>query len=98
MKINDQFNFDANASPNKTPARNTLSSHCVNTYTVLCILRKMKNQMGLEVMLEYLEKYLEVIENYNPRLKMAVIEALSRLNVEKIYQEACLCQEKREET
>lgn len=92
MKVNEKFNFDETNSPNKIQSANSYPHNSVNTYTVLCILRKMKDQMGLEAMLEYLEKYLMTIESHNPQLKMAVIQALSRLNVANIYKEACLCQ------
>ena len=67
----------------------------IATYTVLCILKKMRDQMGLEAMIEYLEKYLHTIETYNPKLKMAVKEALTLLNVEKIYKEALIWEEER---
>ena len=60
----------------------------VATYTMLCVLKKMRDQMGLEAMIEYLEKYLETIELNNPKLKLAVREALTMLNVEKIFKDA----------
>ena len=64
------------------------NEHSVATYTMLCVLKKMRDQMGLEAMIEYLEKYLCIIEEHNPQLKMAVKHALTLLNVEKIYKEA----------
>ena len=59
-------------------------------YTVLSILLVMQKQLGLEAMLEYHRKYLQVIEKNNPTLKHVVARALSLINVEKIYKEAFL--------
>lgn len=36
----------------------TNSANSIAIYTVLCILRRMKREVGLEAMLEYLDKYL----------------------------------------
>ena len=78
---------DHNSSPGKfSEKRSALSS--VETFTVLSILRRMKETLGLEAMLEYLDIYLNDIEQNNPRIKMAVEQALARFNVAKIYKEA----------
>ncbi len=66
----------------------TLPPHSIAVYTVLRILWRMRKQLGLEAMLEYLEKYMAAIENHNPQLENAVHEALSLLDVERMYKEA----------
>ncbi len=66
----------------------TNSANSIAIYTVLCILRRMKREVGLEAMLEYLDKYLGAIEAHNPRLKQAVAKALGMMSVEKMYREA----------
>lgn len=60
----------------------------IEVYTVLCVLRRMRHQLGLEAMLEYTEKYLETIEAGNPELKAAVAQAISLMSVAKMYRQA----------
>lgn len=60
----------------------------VAIYTVLTILLKMRDQIGLEAMLEYIEKYISIIDKKHSRLKFAVDEALLIVSVNKIYREA----------
>ena len=62
----------------------------VTVYTVLAILKTIKEDLSLEAMLEYLEKYLSAIETYNPRFKLAVKKALSLVDIEKIYKDMML--------
>lgn len=66
----------------------TSSANSIAIYTVLCILRRMKREVGLEAMLEYLDKYLETIEMNNPELKQAVHKALAMMSVARMYREA----------
>ena len=66
----------------------TLPSHSIAVYTVLRVLCRMRTQLGLEAMLEYLDKYLETVEAHNPQLKEAVVKALEVMSVEKMYGEA----------
>ena len=56
-------------------------------YTVLRSLLKMRKVLGLEAMLEYVGKYLEIIEKSNPVIKSAVEKALTMISVEKMYDE-----------
>lgn len=65
-----------------------LPPHSIAVYTVLCILCRMRKQLGLDAMLEYLEQYLAAIETHNPQLGNAVKEEMSRINVEKMYEDA----------
>lgn len=73
---------------NKFPNIFTSSANSISIYTVLCILRRMKEELGLEAMLEYYGKYLEIIETHNPELKSAVNKALALMSVEKMYKDA----------
>ena len=66
----------------------------VPIYTVLSILVKMKNSLGLEAMLEYIDKYLCTIEKHNPQIKYAASLAINLISVEKIYKEAMSCEKK----
>lgn len=61
---------------------------CLSLYTVLSVLRRMKQRLGLEAMLEYMEFYLTLIEKYNPQLEQAVGKALTLINLEKVYDDA----------
>ena len=92
MKLNHE-NFDeslksskrvfpersSSTTPQKTPDKT------MTLYTGLRILVKMRQKLGLEAMLEYIEKYFFVIEKENPEIKDAVQRALSLMSVEKMY-------------
>jgi len=60
----------------------------VGIYTVLTILGVMKQQLGLEAMLDYINKYIYLIEQNNPDIKHAVERALTLISVEGIYNDA----------
>ena len=62
--------------------------HAVAVYTAFSILNEMKNELGLEAMLEYMGKYRHIVENYNPKIKSAVGQAMTLMSVERIYNEA----------
>lgn len=64
------------------------ASNTAVIYTVFSILFMMQKQLGLEAMLEYHRKYLQVIEKNNPTLKHVTQRALSFISIEKIYSEA----------
>ena len=78
MPIQNQRSPNMLKSPNNTVA----------IYTVLTILVKMKNSLGLEAMLEYIGNYLSAIEKTQPDIKLAVAKALTLMSIEKIYREA----------
>lgn len=67
-------------------------NNTIAIYTVLSILMKMKNSLGLEAALEYIDKYLSTIEKHNPQIKSATALAIKLISVEKIYQEAMRCE------
>ena len=66
----------------------------VAIYTVLSILVEMKNSLGLEATLEYIDKYLSTVEKHNPQIKHAASLAIKLISVEKIYNEAVHCEKK----
>ena len=71
----------------------TSPRNSISIYTVLSILLRMKDQLGLEAMLEYVQNYLKIINDHNPELKPAVERALNLMSVEKIYKDAMKCKE-----
>ena len=88
--MNSNERSESNAKTPRQPFPNifTSSANSIAIYTILCILRRMKREIGLEAMLEYLDKYLETTETHNARLKLAVAKALWMMSVEKMYREA----------
>lgn len=67
----------------------TTPENSIAIYTVLSILRKMKNELSLEAMIEYIDQYLLVVERHNPKVKQAVHKALSLMSVQEMYRKAC---------
>ncbi|MFA5261164.1 MAG: hypothetical protein WC450_08060 [Candidatus Omnitrophota bacterium] len=66
----------------------------VAIYVVLLVLKKMRTELGLETMHEYVDAYISIIERHNLRLKRVVSELLAVLNVDKIYRD-CIDNEKK---
>jgi hypothetical protein len=88
MESQESFSFEFPKIPQKFPFMVNDSANMIAVYTVMCILRSMKTQVCLEAMLEYMEKYLMVVERHNPRLQNAVMKVISTINIEKIYKDA----------
>lgn len=61
--------------------------HIVAFYTLLTVLLKMKKELGLEAMLEYMAQYLSLIDSHNPKLAMAVAKTLENIPIEVFYYE-----------
>ncbi len=61
------------------------NANSIAVYTILSILRQMKETLGLEAMLEYVEKYPQVIEANNPEIKSAVQHTLSLMSIDSLY-------------
>ena len=61
--------------------------HIVAFYTVLTVLVKMKKELGLEAMLEYMAMYLNEIDSHNPKLSIAVAKTLENIPIEVFYHE-----------
>ncbi|MDO8580126.1 MAG: hypothetical protein Q7S13_01435 [Candidatus Omnitrophota bacterium] len=64
------------------------SSNTIAVFTVLNILLRMKNQLGLEAMMEYLDSYVKMIGQSNPGVQVAVNRAVGLLSMEKLYKDA----------
>ena len=58
----------------------------VTLYTSLRILLVMRKKLGLEAMLEYLDKYVENLEKDNVQMKRAVTRALLFIDTKKLYE------------
>ncbi|MCK5580222.1 MAG: hypothetical protein KAJ18_03010 [Candidatus Omnitrophica bacterium] len=94
MNLNER-NFDeplGNLSQNSSPSFKSNTSlntpdRMVTFYTGLSILFAMRQQLGLEAMLEYCEQYLLAVEKENPAIKESMQHALSLVSIEKIYRD-----------
>ena len=93
MQLND-FGAEFNKSQEKKSDSLFSFNNTIAVYTVLSILIKMQHRLGLEAMLEYMEKYLCTIEKHNPQMKYAASLAINLISVEKIYKEATDCEKK----
>jgi hypothetical protein len=90
MKFDDTFSFAPDFPHAKDPSLFT-PGNILTIYTTLCILSEMKKRLGLEAMLEYIEKYCRIVEGNNPELKSAVEKALMHVDAEKIYKDTMKC-------
>jgi|GEM_PF-829256 len=76
-----------NSSPQ--PQNQCLSPHnLIVIYTVVSILIQMKEQLGLEAMLEYMECYARLLAHANPKMEYAVRRAIALMNIEKMHYDA----------
>ena len=82
--------MDKSNKINKTQNRkiSMTSGNLIAVYTVLRVLLKMRNTLGLEAMLDYIRVYTGIIESNNREFKDAVTGALKFINVKKIYDDA----------
>lgn len=94
MLKNENSNSDPRKIDSKASENFLSNSNLVALYTTLMVLNRIKAEIGLEAMLEYLDKYLLTIETHNPRFKSAVLKALSLINIEKIYKDMMLNESK----
>ena len=90
MESNKQNNPERTRNPIKFPRMHNDVKHLVTIYTMFCILRCMRERLCLGAMLEYMDTYLKTVERNNPALKKSVLNALSLVNVKKIYEDAML--------
>lgn len=99
MDFGDEYQDNHKKNSPQYPQRQSLPfltpENTIAIFTTLSILIKMKDHLGLEAMLEYMQFYLTTIEQHNPRFKGAVEQALSLMNVEKIH--ASMCPQRRPE-
>ncbi|MFA5088121.1 MAG: hypothetical protein WC552_03700 [Candidatus Omnitrophota bacterium] len=87
------MDFTSNIDDSSSKKLNSFSSDYLfkeNTlvvYTILLIMVKMRKELGLEVMLEYMDKYVAITAEHHPKLRYAVGEALSMFSIKKMYQD-----------
>lgn len=62
-------------------------SNVIAIYTALRILKLMQKTLGIEAMLEYLEKSVNYIAQTHPDIASATEEILKIVDLEKIYSE-----------
>lgn len=74
-------------SPRNSPQRPKITDS-IAVYTQLVILLRMRHELGLEAMLEYLDAYVGMVQCSNPELRRAVDKALSVMSVRQIYRRA----------
>ena len=93
MDFSYEYHENKKDLPRKYPQRPPLPfltpENTIAIFTTLSILLKMRERLGLEAMMEYMEFYILTIEKYNPRFKGAVEQALALMDVEKIYGSLC---------
>lgn len=85
MNPDGPFKYTPENFHQKFPPLLVNSAQAIAIYTVLSILARMKSELGMEAMLEYMDRYVAAIGKHNPRLKGAVRKAVSLINVQKIY-------------
>jgi len=86
MNPNEPIKKSSESQPH-TPSLLFPPEHSTAFYTFLSILLKMKQELGLEAMLEYMEKYLRTIDSHNPNIANVVGKALNSIPVEVIFNE-----------
>ena len=60
--------------------------YTLTVYIVMRMLRLIRHQMGLEAMLEYIDKYIEKNENRHPQFPQAFSLAMNKQKLETIYE------------
>ncbi len=57
-------------------------------YTASCVLRRIGERFGPQGMDRYLKSYIQVVDQREPKLRAAVDQAVSMMNIEKMYYDA----------
>lgn len=60
--------------------------YTLSVYIVMRMLKLIRHQMGLEAMLEYIDKYIEKNENRHPQFPPAFSLAMSKQKLDTIYE------------
>lgn len=82
MKDNDCVNKN---NPQKDVAMET-GQYTLTVYIVMRMLKLIRHQMGLEAMLEYIDKYIEKNENRHPPFSQAFSLAMRKQKLETVYE------------
>ncbi len=73
--------------PSPSCKKNIFSpNESIAVYTVLFVLSQMKETLGLEVMLEYADRYIKIVEERHPQLKKALLTSLQSTSIEQLYE------------
>jgi hypothetical protein len=84
-----QKGFEDLPASQKTRHGNNLfaASELATIYIALRILKEMKDTLGLEAMLDYIERYLVATQQSCYELKQVCDGIIGRIDIEKIYRE-----------
>jgi len=63
-----------------------VNQQSVAVYSVIAVLRNMRNELGLEAMSEFIDLYAAAVEKTNPELKNILQEVLSEQAINHFYQ------------
>lgn len=88
MKFFNDFYDSPENLPRKKEVRTKAPENSVAIYTMLTILSRMRAELGLEAMLDYMDSYRVAIEESNPKFKSAVCEAIGLVSMERLYRKA----------
>ena len=66
-----------------------VSSRTVAVYTVLLVLMTMRERLGIEAMVGFLERYTATIERLNPEIRQAVNHELLERALHGLYEAVC---------
>jgi hypothetical protein len=90
MKIKDEFEDKRSEKEKLIPSPNQLphQNHLVVLFTGTAILLKMKQTLGMEAMLEYMESFFIEYEQQHPLVQTAVLRMMNQVSVQTLYKEA----------
>ncbi len=66
-----------------------LNRRLIIIYTVLLVLKKMRDRLGIEAMLDFLDSYTKAIERIKPEIKNAVNNELLDRALQELHQTVC---------
>lgn len=87
MNFDSWFNIESHHPPPGSEKATVSSSHYLSIYVIFSILLKIRKQIGLEAMLEYIRKYMEKFEKHYPRKQSLVKQQIHKVDVIKMYQD-----------
>ena len=85
--LNANVSFNDDLGSMKTSSR--LSNRLIAIYTVLMVLINMRERLGIEAMVDFLERYTRTIERINPDIKEAVNDELLDRALHGLYETVC---------
>ena len=75
--------------PSVLTGRPPVNPRLISIYTVLLILRNMRDRLGIEAMVDFLEQYTKTIERVSPDIKEAVNDELLDRSLHELYETVC---------